>query len=109
MKIIIYLVTALITLAATVAGFFVLLLGLNGYSERQATPSLILYLVASLLTVLGFGALAAFSANLLVKKNWGTGPAVLIATISSSIVAGVVLIAGLFAAFALAEVLRGMR
>jgi hypothetical protein len=110
MKIIVFLVTAFINLVAAAAGFFILLLGLNGYSERQATPSLILYLVLSVLSIVGFGALAVFTANFVVKKNWvGNAGAAFVATISSSIVGGLVLIVGLFIAFALAEVVRGMK
>ena len=110
MKITVFLVTALITLIVAAAGFFILLLGLNGYSERQATPSLILFLVFSVLSILGFGALAVFTAKFAVKKNWvGTSGAAFVATISSSIVACLVLIVGLFIAFVLAEVVRGMK
>ena len=110
MKIIVYLVTALIQLVAASAGFFVLLLGLNGYSERQATPSLILYLALSVLSILGFGALAVFTTNFIVRKNWAGGAgAAFIATISVSIIGVVVLVAGLFVAFLLAEFVRGMR
>jgi len=110
MKIIVYLGTALIQLVAAAAGFFVLLLGLNGYSERQATPSLILYLVLSVLSILGFGALSVFTTNFIVRKNWlGRAGAVFIATISMSVIGGGVLIAGLFVAFLLAEFVRGLR
>ena len=110
MKIIVYFVTALIQLVAAAVGFFVLLLGLNGYSERQATPSLILYLALSVLSILGVGALAVFSTNFIVRKHWiGGAGAAFIATISVAIIGGVILVAGLFVAFLLAEFVRGMR
>jgi hypothetical protein len=46
---------AVVQLVAAVFGFFILLIGLNGFSERQATPSLIFYIVLSVVTVLGDG------------------------------------------------------
>lgn len=69
MKIVFYILTAIIQLVVAVSGFLILLLGLNGFSERDATPSLILYLVVSVVTVLGDGAVGLLIGNWLVRKK----------------------------------------
>ena len=43
MRIIVFLIAAVAQIAAAVFGLFILLLGLNGFSEREATPALIFF------------------------------------------------------------------
>jgi hypothetical protein len=109
-RIIVFSIVALILFAAAALGLFVLLVGLNGYSEAQATPGLIAYIVLCLVTVPGLGAAGAMVARVLVeKKGFGKGGAAA-GAISGGVVAGVVvLVTGVIVAFVLAEVLRGMR
>ena len=106
-KILLYLVIAILQLAAAVFGFFILLLGLNGFTERQATASLIFFIALSLVTVLGDGVLRIWVARLLSRKL-SVGAVAAISTIGVVVFGVVVLIVGLFAAFVLAEVVRGM-
>lgn len=110
MKILVFIVIASIQVAAAAVGFFLLLIGMNGYSERQATPSLILYIVLSLTSALGLGAAGLFAVKRLVgKRSWGALAASAVTVIGSSALGVILLLASLVAAIALAEVLRGMR
>jgi hypothetical protein len=107
MRIIVFSITAGIQIAAAAVGFFVLLLSLNGYSEKQATPSLIFYIVLSLGSVLVAGGTSAYTAKRLTKrKSLGRLGASLIAIIGFSALGVLILIVGFFAALLLAEVVR---
>lgn len=108
MKIVLYLLTAIIQLAVAVPGFFILLLGLNGFSEREATPSLILYLVVSVVTVFGDGAVGLIVGNWLVrKKNLSAGG--FLGNVLAVVLGTVILIVTLFGCFLLASVLHDAR
>ena len=110
MRIIVFILTAVIQLAAAAAGFLLLLLGMNGYSEDQATPSLILYIALSIVSALGLGVGSAFAAKLLVeRKSFGSLWAAATAVLGSSILGGLILVVGFFAAIVLAEIVRGMK
>jgi hypothetical protein len=110
MKIIVFIITALIQFACAAAGLLVLLLVMNGYSESQATPSLILYLAVGLGSAVGLGVASAFMAKRLVeKRSLGGFAASAIAVVSVSVVGVLILIATFVAAIALGEVVRGMR
>jgi hypothetical protein len=91
-------------------GFAAFAAGMNGYSESQATPSLILYLVVGLGSAVGLGFLSGFVAKRLVeRRSMGAFAASAITVVSASVIGVLILIAASFAAVALAEVLRGMR
>jgi len=110
LRIIVFIITAVIQLAAATAGFFALLLGLNGYSEKQAMPGLIFYIGLSVVSALGLGVASAFAAKFLVeRKSFGSLWASATTVIGFSILGALILIAGFFAALILAEVMRGMK
>ena len=110
MKIIVFLIAAIAQIVAAVFGLFILLLGLNGFSEREATPSLIFYIVLSLATIVGDGVVGVVLAKKLASTTkFGVGGASVVATLSAVILGVVILIAGLFVAFVLANVVHGMR
>lgn len=110
MRIIVFILTALIQLAVATAGFFILLLGMNGYSEAQATPSLILYVVLGIGSAFGLGVVSALVAKRLVeRRSFGGLAASVTAIVSFSIIGALILFASFFAAIALAEVMRGMK
>ncbi len=69
MQIINFLITIFVNVAAAVAMFFFLLLALNGYSEQQATPGLILYIVWALFFSLAASVLSILAANYLINKK----------------------------------------
>ena len=110
MRIIVFILTALIQLAAATAGFLLLLLGMNGYSERQATPGLILYIALGLGSALGLGLASAFVMKHLVeRRSFGSLAASATAVLGFSILGGLILVVSFFAAILVAEVMRGMK
>jgi len=83
---------------------------MNGYSEDQATPGLVFYIVLSIGSALGLGGASAFWAKRLVtKKSFSSFGASALAIISFAVLGGIILAGGFLGAFALAEVVRGMR
>lgn len=110
MRVITYVITAVVQLAAGFAGFFILLLGLNGFSEREATPSLILYVAVSLITIFGNGVLALGLGKRFARKpTIGDAGGYVIATLLVLLIGVVVLVVSLFAGFVLASVIHDMR
>ena len=107
MRIIVFFITAFIQLAVAVFSFFILLLGLNGFSEQDATPSLIFYIALGFLSALGLGAASAYTAKRLAEKSsLGKFVSSLIAIIGCLIVGAVILAVGWFAALILADTIR---
>jgi hypothetical protein len=110
MRIIVFILIGVIQLAATAAGFVILLLSMNGYSERDATPGISLYIVLGLISALGLGIAGAFAAKRLVeKKSLGGLAASTIAVSGFSFLGALILAASFFAAIVFAEIVRGMR
>lgn len=110
MGILVLILTVVFQLTAAAIGLFLLLLGLNGYSERQATPSLILYIVLSLTSAFALGAASPFAAKRLAKRtSLGSFGSSAIVVVAFSFIGVIVLFVGFFASFALAEVLRAGR
>ena len=110
MKIIVFIITTLIQLVAAAVCFFMLLLGLNGYNEKDATPSLVFYIALSLISALGLGAASAYIANRLVEKpSLGSFGASAIAVVIFAIIGLVVLFIGWIAALFLAEAIRAWK
>ena len=110
MRITVFILTAILELAAGVFGFLVLLLGLNGYSERQATPSLIFYIVFCLAGSLIVSFLGTIAAKTIVNKGWLAKPgAAIVSIISMSIIGVVLVVAAISFGFILAEFLRVTR
>jgi hypothetical protein len=110
MGILVLILTVVFQLTAAVIGLFLLLLGLNGYSERQATPSLVLYIVLSLTSALALGAASPYAAKRLAKRtSLGSFGSSAIVVVAFSFIGMIVLFVGFFASFALAEILRASR
>ena len=110
MRVIVFLVVAVVQSAAGAFGFLMLLLGLNGFSEREATPGLGLYIVLGVGSALGLGLAAALAAGWLVtRKQMGGFGAAVIAVAGSSVVGVAVLFAGFLAAVMLASFMHGSR
>ena len=110
MRVIVFSIVAVVQMALAAFGLFVLLVGLNGYSERQATPGLIAYVVLCLVTIPGMGAVGAVAARSLVeRKSFGKAGASVGAIMGVSILGVGILVVGVIGAFVMAEVLRRMR
>jgi hypothetical protein len=107
MKILAFIIPALLGLAAGAVMFFLLLLGLNGYSEEQSAPGLILFLVWVLLGAIAAGFLSLVGTSYLTdKKSWGVAKAALLATLVLTVAAVIFSVAGAFAAVLMIEALR---
>lgn len=110
MRIIVFILSALIQIAAAAAGFIILLLSMNGFNERDATPGIYLYIFLSFVSALGLGLASGFVAKRLVqKKAYGKVAASAIAVLGFSVLGGLILIGSFIAAIVLAEIVRGMR
>ena len=110
MRIIAFTLSAVLQLAAAAAGGLLLLLGMNGYSERDAAPGLYLYASLGLVSALGLGLASAFASRWLVeRRSFGRMGAVATAVLGFSALGGLILILSFFAAIVLAESVRGMR
>ena len=107
MKILAFFSPALINLCLGVVLFFFLLIGLNGYSEKQAFPGLILFIVWVLLASLFCGGLSLLTTNFLnAKKSWSLTKAGLISAALFTVAGAVLSFAGILAAILLIEALR---
>jgi len=110
MRIIVFVINAVIQLAAAAFGFLLLLLGLNGFGERQSNPSLLFYIAVSLASAAGLGFASAFASKWLAgKKSLGNLGASAITVAVFAIVGVVILVAGFFVALFIAEAMRGRR
>lgn len=110
MRTIVFVINAVIQLAAAAVGFLLLLLGLNGFSERQANPSLLFYIVVGLTSAAGLGFASAFASKWLAgKKSLGNLGASAITVVVFAIVGVVIIIVGFFIALFIAEAMRGRR
>ncbi|HEY0077804.1 MAG TPA: hypothetical protein VGB73_04095 [Pyrinomonadaceae bacterium] len=69
MRIIVFIVNASIQLLGSALGFFMLLMGLNGFNEKEAMPGLIFYVIASCMGATLLGGVSAAVAKLLVDKK----------------------------------------
>jgi hypothetical protein len=106
-KAITFLITALINTGIGAFLFFMLLLSLNGFSEKQATPGLILFIGWVLLGSIVAGILGFLSANYLIEnKSINQWLAALIAIAVFVIVGALINIIGFFAAIFLTSAMR---
>ena len=109
-RIIVFILTVMIQLGAAAAGLLLLLLGMNGYSESQATPGLLLFVVLGLGSALSLGTASAFAVKRLVeRRSFGGVTASAISVVGFAVIGGLILVASFFAAIALAEIMRGMK
>jgi len=109
MTILVFLITSAVQLLLAGFGFFILLLLLNGYSERFATPGIISYLLISLIIAIGLGWFAAFIAKKIVsRKRLGSLAAGSLSTIGFSMLGGIFLVATLFLSVGIAELFRNI-
>jgi hypothetical protein len=107
MQILNFFITAVINIGiACVLGLF-LLLALNGFSDSQANPGLILYVLWTLLTALITAALSVLAAKYLIgKKSFRPLSAITISSPIFIIIGGIASVIGMFAAIFLIEALR---
>lgn len=110
MKIIVFFINALVQLAAAAVGLFMLLVGLNGFGERQANPALLFYIVSSVVSAVGLGLASASAAQRLAQRSsFGALGGSLAAVLIFSVVGLLILAASLFASVIIAQAVRTMR
>ena len=69
-KIIAFLITLILNIAAGVAVFFFMLLAMNGYSESDSTYGLVAYIVLALIVSLLMSFAAVVLVNILQKRKF---------------------------------------
>ena len=107
MKIAAFLLTATINLGVGIILFFFLIIALNGYSEKQAAPGLILFIVWILIFSLAAACLSFFTVSYLIKKKSFSPLAGAFFSIIGFVFIGVILdLVGILAAIGLIEGLR---
>lgn len=106
MKVIIFSLTAAIQFLSAALAFFMLLIGLNGYHEQDATPSLILYFVLALTSIVGLGLASVYTTKRFSASRLGNFGAAAISILGFVVVGWIILIIGWFAALLLAELVR---
>lgn len=110
MAIIVFIFTALIQAAVSAAGFFMLILGMNGFNERDAKPGLLFYVLLGVATTLGLALGSALAANGFVKKKaMGKLAAAALSVFGFSAVGVVIMIVGFFVALLIASIMHDMR
>lgn len=91
-------------------GLLVLVLALNGFSERQAMPGMLVYVVLCFLTAVGSAALSALLTKKLVQRRGMTDIGAGAISMAGFTAIGVVLIViYLFLAVGIAELMRSLR
>ena len=109
MSILVFLITSTVQFLIASFGFFILLLALNGYSERFATPGLVMYVLVSLVITLGLASLAAFVTKKIVgRKRLSSFAAGSLSTVGFSLLGGIFMVAAFFVCIGIAELLRTM-
>ena len=107
MKIATLLITAIVNGIIGVILFFFLLIAMNGFSERQASPGLILFIVWVVLTLIIAGVLSFLTVKYLIaKKSLSAIVSALISMAIFVIVGGISNVVGLLATILLATALR---
>jgi hypothetical protein len=107
MKIATFLITALVNGGIAFVMFFMLILGLNGFTGKQAEPGLLLFIVWGVLSALITGVLGILLANYLAtKKSMNKIAATAISSLVFVIVGGVSVFVGFLAAVFLVSALR---
>jgi len=110
MRIIVFVINAVIQLAAAAISFFMLLLGLNGFTERQANPALLFYIVLGVGSAVGLGVASAVASKWLTqRRSMGALGASAIAVPTFAVVGVLILIVGFFVAALIASAMRGGR
>ena len=90
-------VTALLMLAVSALGLFMMILGLNGFSESEATPMLVAYVALALVSVVVAAAASAWGAKALASSaRWSMWAAAPLAVVAVCVAGCVALVAGSF-------------
>lgn len=110
MRAVVFILSAVVQLGASAAGFLLLILALNGFGGREAEPGLLFYVVSSAVSALGLGAASAFTAGrLAARRSLGRFAAASIAVAAFAAVGVVVVGVSFLAAVLIAQAMHGAR
>ena len=105
-KVAAFLITLIAMVVLAVAGFIVLLLALNGYSESDSTTSLGVYGIFAFLLVFAFACLAGGVTHVLIGREFGSKSAAMIGILVGLAIGLVALFICIVIGIALAEYFR---
>lgn len=108
-KIISFLVTLAANIAIGVAVFFMLIVILNGFAERDATWGIYGYVGLAIVASLVLAALATVATGLMMKRNIHPALSVILPIIGFSVLGGVVKSVLMFVGMVIAEIVRSSR
>lgn len=106
MKTIVFILIAAVQLIVGAAAFFMLLVAMNGFSETDASPGLLMYIVLTLGSAVGHGAAGVCVAKRLSAASVGNFGAALISIAGFAIIGTIILLIGWVAALFLAQIVR---
>lgn len=99
-------ITLILLIASAVAWFFFLMLALNGFSERDANPAMIFFVVWAILAAIVLAAGSFFLTKLLIAKSFNAILALALSVIAAIAVGFVVDFGGLIASTLIASEVR---
>ena len=105
-KIVTFLITFLINVAAGIVMLFGMLLALNGFNESDGIYGLITYVLLAVLITLAASSLAAYVVHLLVKRQYHSAVAASIAIVLFSVPGVVLIVVCTFVGILIAEFVR---
>lgn len=99
-------ITFVLLIAVGIGSFFFLLLGLNGFSERDANPALIFFAVWCVIFAFALGAASFFLTKFLIGKSFNGILALILSVVAAVGVGFVVDFGGLLASTIIASEVR---
>jgi hypothetical protein len=99
-------ITFVLLAASAVGWFFFLLLALNGFSERDANPAMIFFVVWSLICAIVLGAASFFLTRFLIGKSFNGILALVLSVVAAVGIGFVVDFGGLLASTVIASEVR---
>ena len=99
-------ITFVLLIASAIAWFFFLMLALNGFSERDATPAMIFFAVWTFLVAVALAVAGFFLTKFLIGKSFNAILALVLSVIAAIAVGFVVDFGGLIASTIIASEVR---
>ena len=106
MKIVSAIITFILLAASGVLSFFLLLLGLNGFSESDAAPAIYLFIGIAVFSTIVLSIGSYFLTNYLIKKSFNAILAVIISIVAAVAVGLLVDFGAVFGSAILASEIR---
>ena len=98
--------TLLLVLAAALVVLFMMLIAMNGYSESDATPGLVTYIVIAVGSAIATSTAAFFISGIFIRRGSTPAVAALIATPLASVIGVIITVVACFMGIGVAEYVR---